>query len=197
MTKRGEEHNTMTCLTVGIFLLSLSVLTFEITLTRLLSIVISYHYVFAVVSLTLLGLGSGGVAVQRLASNAYYRSLGPKVLSWWSVVVAVTMVISAVLVVEIGTIDAVREKLLIYAVLLFVPFFSAGCLLSDAFHRYSGYVSALYGADLLGAGLGCCLVVIALSLMSSITAAFLAAVFASASAVFFAAHARYYVRHER
>ena len=196
MTKRGGEHNTMTYLMSGIFLLSLSVLTFEITLTRLLSIVISYHYVFAVVSLTLLGLGSGGVAIQRLASNTFYRSLGPKVLSWWSMVVAVTMILSVVLVVKIGTIDGVREKLVIYAVPLFFPFFSAGCLLSDAFHRYSRRISSLYGADLLGAGLGCCVIVIVLSVMSSITAAFLAAVFASSSAVLFAAHVHYFESHE-
>lgn len=47
----------------GLFLMSFSLLAFEITLTRMLSEVLSYHYVFVVVSLTLLGLGLGGVFV--------------------------------------------------------------------------------------------------------------------------------------
>jgi len=47
----------------AIFLISICVIAFEITLSRLLSVLLSYHYVFVVLSLALLGLGAGGMFV--------------------------------------------------------------------------------------------------------------------------------------
>ena len=63
-----EEDNqisrrTLWLLLTGVFLISFSLLAFEITLTRLLSVVLSYHYVFVVVSLALLELDTGGIFV--------------------------------------------------------------------------------------------------------------------------------------
>ncbi|MFH1647250.1 MAG: hypothetical protein ABID71_06175, partial [Chloroflexota bacterium] len=63
-----QENNHLTrgtlwILLAGIFLVSFSLLALEITLTRLLSVMLLYHYVFAVVSLALLGLGAGGIFV--------------------------------------------------------------------------------------------------------------------------------------
>ena len=81
-----EEDNhlnrrTLWFLLAGIFLISFSLLAFEITLTRLLSVVLSYHYVFVVVSLALLGLGTGGIFVylfrpQRASRHGGFGSLG-------------------------------------------------------------------------------------------------------------------------
>lgn len=48
---------------IGIFLLSLSVLAFEITITRILSVILYYHLAFMVISLAMLGLGAGGVYI--------------------------------------------------------------------------------------------------------------------------------------
>src|SRR3989304_2133213 len=50
-------------LLAGIFLVSFSLLALEISLTRVLSVVLYYHYVFVVISLALLGLGAGGIYV--------------------------------------------------------------------------------------------------------------------------------------
>ncbi|GAI05745.1 unnamed protein product, partial [marine sediment metagenome] len=55
------SRGTLWLLLVGIFLTSFSLLAFEITLIRLLSVLLLYHFVFAVVSLALLGLGVGGI----------------------------------------------------------------------------------------------------------------------------------------
>ncbi len=57
-------RRTLWVLLVGVFLISFSLLTFEISLTRVLSVVLSYHYVFVVISLALLGLGVGGIFVR-------------------------------------------------------------------------------------------------------------------------------------
>ncbi len=45
----------------AVALVSLSVLLLEITFTRILSVILSYHFVYLVVSLALLGLGGGGI----------------------------------------------------------------------------------------------------------------------------------------
>ncbi len=44
-------------LLVGIFLMSFSLLAFEITLTRVLSVILSYHYVFIVIISGFTGVG--------------------------------------------------------------------------------------------------------------------------------------------
>src|SRR5215471_7522585 len=48
-------------LLVAIGLSSFSALLLELTLTRLFSVVLFYHYAFLAISLALLGLGAGGV----------------------------------------------------------------------------------------------------------------------------------------
>jgi hypothetical protein len=44
----------------GVFVTSFGVLSFEIALTRIFSIMLDYHYTFLVVSLALFGLGLEG-----------------------------------------------------------------------------------------------------------------------------------------
>ncbi len=44
-------NSRLRALLAGVFLISFSLLAFEIALTRVLSVVLSYHYVFVVVSL--------------------------------------------------------------------------------------------------------------------------------------------------
>ena len=60
--KTMAPHKNPLCLLLpGIFLMSLSVLMFEITLTRIFSVMFYYHYVFVVISVALFGIGVGGV----------------------------------------------------------------------------------------------------------------------------------------
>ncbi|MFQ5798665.1 MAG: hypothetical protein ACE5H0_08235, partial [Bacteroidota bacterium] len=40
-------------------------MTFEIVLTRIFSVMLTYHYVYAVVSFSILGLGLGGMLLRR------------------------------------------------------------------------------------------------------------------------------------
>ena len=53
-------------LLTAVFIVSLSVIMFEITLTRVFSVTLTYHFVFLVVSLTVLGLGLGAGFVHKL-----------------------------------------------------------------------------------------------------------------------------------
>ncbi|MFQ6067178.1 MAG: hypothetical protein ACE5K3_07875, partial [bacterium] len=50
----------------SVFIVSLSVLMFEVTLTRVFSVTLAYHFVFVIVSLAVLGLGLGGGLIHRI-----------------------------------------------------------------------------------------------------------------------------------
>src|SRR5438128_11212512 len=59
---------------VGIFLLSLATLLLELSLTRVLSVALWYHFGFLVISTALLGFGAAGVT---LASWRWLRDSAP------------------------------------------------------------------------------------------------------------------------
>jgi len=87
MKEDGTIDRKPSSLLLGaIFLISFSLITFEITLSRMLSVLLSYHYVFFVLSFALLGLGIGGIFVHffrpgtpggpnRLGISATFSSL--------------------------------------------------------------------------------------------------------------------------
>ena len=47
----------------GLFLVTLSTLTYQLLLTRIFSVTMSYHFAFVAVSVTMFGLAVGGIAV--------------------------------------------------------------------------------------------------------------------------------------
>ncbi|MQY81590.1 MAG: hypothetical protein GH158_05090, partial [Dehalococcoidia bacterium] len=120
---RSLSKGTLWILLVGVFLTSFSMLAFEITLSRLLSILILYHYVFAIVSLALLGLGLGGIFVYlfRPQTPASGKRFGT--LALFASLTALAIPISVVLMVQIGYLDSTLNNILFYCILLFFPFF--------------------------------------------------------------------------
>ena len=73
---------------IAIFMLSFSALTLEIALARIFSVLFSYHYVFTIVSLSLFGIGLGGMSLNRwkiwfprAGISTYSRTVGWDILS--------------------------------------------------------------------------------------------------------------------
>ena len=65
---------------LGVFLLSMASLAFEITLTRVFSVAQWYHFAFMTVSIALLGLGASGsflALFPSLARDPHHPSPGP------------------------------------------------------------------------------------------------------------------------
>jgi len=52
----------------AIFFISFSVFTFEVALTRIFSVMLSYHFVFAITSTAMFGLGLGGALFNRFGA---------------------------------------------------------------------------------------------------------------------------------
>jgi hypothetical protein len=173
----------------GVFLTSFSLLTFEITITRLLSVMLSYHYVFLAVSLALLGLGVGGILVH------FFRPQIPRgdnrfgSLALLASLLSLAIPFSVILTIQIGYAGAIRDNILLYCFLLFIPFVFAGMLLTEVFRMFPAISAWVYGADLVGAAGGSLAVVLTLDTLGGISTNFFLALLASVAALLFAAKA--------
>jgi hypothetical protein len=186
---KEDEHitkGTWWVLLGGVFLISFSLLTFEITLTRLLSVMLSYHYVFLAVSLALLGLGVGGIFIHffRPYIPSGHSRFGS--LALLASLFALTIPLSVILVLQIGSIDTIGDNILPYCFLLFIPFVFAGMLLAEVFRMFSAISAWVYGADLVGAAGGSLAVVLTLDTLGGISTSFFLGVLASVAALLFA-----------
>ncbi len=179
------SRNTLCLLLVGIFLISFSVLAYEITLSRLLSVLILYHYVFAIVSLALLGLGMGGIFVYFFRPRTPVSGQRFGTLALFASLVALAIPASAILMVQIGYLDGVANNILFYCVLLFTPFFFTGILLAEVFRMFPEVSARIYGADLVGAALGSLGIILFLDAFGAINTSFFLGLTAAAAALLF------------
>lgn len=180
------SKNTLCILLAGVFLISFSMLAYEITLSRLLSVLILYHYVFAIVSLALLGLGMGGIFVYFFRPRTPVSEKRFGTLALFASLVALSIPVSAILMVQIGYLDGVANNILFYCVLLFLPFFFTGILLAEVFRMFPEVSARIYGADLVGAALGSLGIILFLDAFGAINTSLFLGVTAAAAALLFA-----------
>src|SRR6266576_778866 len=145
-------------LLLGIGLSSFAALLLELSLTRLFSVVLFYHFAFLAISIALLGLGAGGVFAyltrSRLA-NVETRTLAA-VLCCLNAV-AIPLVLEIVLHIPVS-LDLSWDNLLKLTIMYLaaaIPFGLTGILFSVVFAREAHAITRLYGADLLGGALAC------------------------------------------
>ncbi len=140
-------------------MISGAALCYEVLLLRLFAIIQWHHFAYLAISVALLGFGAAGtfVTLARSRLMAAYP--------WSFVLPAVVFALAAIgcfaaaervpfNALEIAW-DA-RQFLGLAAIylLLFLPFFFAATALSVAYARFGSQIPQLYGADILGAGLG-------------------------------------------
>jgi spermidine synthase len=176
--------------TLAVALMSFAALLLELSLTRLFSVVLFYHFAFLAISIALLGLGAGAVF-------AYLRR---QWLSRWSVgqlgatlCVINALVIFAVLEVVVHTAVSLHLdwpnfwRLTLLYLVSAVPFFVTGLLFSVIFARHPERITQLYGADLLGGSLACLALVPLLNIFGGPNTIVFAAVAVALAAVVWAA----------
>jgi hypothetical protein len=139
-----------------IFISSLASLAFEILLTRIFSITLGYHFAFMVISIAMLGFAASGTILALFPGLKRLDRLG-----LYTLALAVAMPGGYLLANRI-TFDPVRlawerwELLHIFPLYLCLalPFFCTGLIIATAFSLENQHAGLLYGADLVGAGLG-------------------------------------------
>ena len=154
---------------LGIMLLSAATLLFEIDLTRVFSVAQWYHFAFMVISLALLGFGASGSFL------ALFPRLMKKDLSYLLAVYATLFSVTCLgsyLVVNSIPFDSYRIGwesyqllyLAVYYLCLAIPFFFTGLALGAALSKMPSQAGKLYGTNMVGAGLGCLLMLVSPSL---------------------------------
>jgi len=174
-------------LLAAIFLTSFSLIAFEITLSRLLSVLLSYHYVFVVLSLALLGLGFGGLFVHFFRPPITNELKRFSSLAFLAALFSLTIPFSAILIIQAGYVEDLRLNILFYCFLLFIPFFFAGVLFAEVYRMLPAMSARIYGLDLMGAAAGSLGVIQVLNILGGINTNFLLGVAASIAALLFAA----------
>lgn len=146
-------------LLVVLFVLSLSIILFELALTRIFSIVLWYDYAFMAISIAFFGLGIGSfvIHIQKDKFNAVKKksTIDPQfTFSSRIVRYALAYGISVpVFIFLIGYIPSDTSYIYLFYLISSVPFFFAGAGMALIFLAMSEKISKLYFADLIGAAL--------------------------------------------
>jgi predicted membrane-bound spermidine synthase len=174
----------------GISLITMSVLMFELGLTRIFSATMYYHFAFMAISLALFGSGASGVFIYIIQ-----RRLAPARTGEWlglaSQFFAVTTIIALYVVLKHQvtlewTIENYYNLAIIYAAPA-LPFFFAGCVITLAVTRFASDISRLYLFDLAGAATGCLLLIPVLNLVGAINTILVVSAGAAVASVLFCA----------
>ena len=144
---------------LAVGLLSASALAYEILLTRLFAIIQWHHFVYMMISVAMLGWGAAGTLVALLRAPLQQRfraAFAAAAALFGACAIGCFLIAQAVAFNPLEALWDPRQFLrlgLIY-LCLFVPFLCAAVALCLAFSRFGGNAPRLYGADILGAGLG-------------------------------------------
>ena len=161
-TTSSDPQKTDPFLLAAIALTSFSALLLELSLTRLFSVVLFYHFAFLAISVALLGLGAGGVFAY-LRRNWLARFETRRLAGLLCTINAISIFLTLEVVLHVPvSLELSRWNLLrLTAIYLTstVPFFFTGLVFSLVFARETLHVTRLYGADLLGGALACLAVV--------------------------------------
>ena len=152
---------------VGIFLVALSLLLIEVTFTRVFSLIMWYHFAVLSISLALFGTAMAGLSIYLYPQYFPRERLGA-FLQWTSFAYSISVVVSFIALIGLPvnphpSVAGLSNLTLVYVILV-IPFFFGGLCLSLAITHLSAKVSTVYFADLLGASIGCVLVIPALNL---------------------------------
>lgn len=144
----------------GIFLIALSTLLLEFTLTRVLSVALWYHFAFMIISVALLGFGISGVVYS--VSKKLNETETDKLLTILALLYGTSVIVCFLLMNKIPfdpfslLTDPVQLLYLpLYYLLITIPFFFAGLIITILLSVFKNSVSKLYFFDLTGAGLAC------------------------------------------
>jgi hypothetical protein len=176
----------------AVFLITFSILIFQIAQTRILSVITWYHLAFFAISVTMLGMTVGAVWLY-LWGERFQQSSVAVSLSKFALATALAMPASVmvqfclVTPVSLSLTTVVSWGLLLIA--MAAPYVFSGVVVSLALTRSPFPTGLVYGVDLLGAALGCVAVIGLLNVVDGPTSVVLSGAISGLSAMAFAASA--------
>ncbi len=173
---------------LGIGLTTAATLMLQLTLTRIFSVVMYYHFAFLAISLALFGLGAAGVYVYlrpklsdpaKLAARLTRYGLLSGVFS----AVTVYFLLQQNVGLDVGTANS-KTLTFIYLVAA-LPFLFSGMVVTLIINHLRAEMTRVYFYDLVGAGLGCLVLIPLLDLMGGPSTVLLSGfIFMAAGALF-------------
>jgi len=176
----------------GVFLLTYSLLTFQIIQTRILSVIAWYYLAFFAISVAMLGMTVGAVWVYLQRDRLTLTPL-PVTLTKFALAAAVAM--PASIMVQfclITTLSLALTTVISWSLLLIamaIPYVFSGIVVSLALTRSPFPTGQVYGVDLMGAALGCMGVIVLLNVLDGPTAGIASGAVCGMSAMAFASSA--------
>ena len=165
----------------GIFLIALSGLVLEVSITRIFSAAIWYHFAFVAVSVALVGLGASGLVVQHRVKKLKGKwAENLTIYSAWGIAIFIPITLFVM--------HALASQVIylpLFMILFSVPFFLVGIIISAAFNAFASVAGRLYAADLIGASAGALLVVLFLVLTGGEGATLIVGLIAAISGTIF------------
>lgn len=156
-------------------------LLLEISLTRVLSVLLRFHFVFLIISSALCGLGLGGMLGLSRWRVLTRRFSDRHILVALALAAAASVPLAMFILFRTPLIQHVFDPLTVPLVAM-GPFLLTGAFLSYAFDRAVAQAGGLYFADLFGAATGSLGVIIVLNSLGGINAVVASAVLFAAAA---------------
>lgn len=143
----------------AVAVLSAAALAYELLLLRLFAIIQWHHFAYLAISVALLGIGAAGSFVTLARRRLLAAYPGSFVLAAAAFAVATVACFAAAERVPFNALEIAWSPaqflgLAAIYVLLLIPFFCAATALCIAYSAFGQRIPQLYGADILGAGLG-------------------------------------------
>ena len=155
---------------ISMAMLSATSLAYELLLMRLFSIIYWHHFAYMVIGLALLGYGFSGSVVMVLQGRLikHFRQL----------YIACILLFSLFTIISFQWAQSIpfnaeeilwdwRQSIYLLIIFLFLslPFFFVGAAICLSFLHFKLQLSRLYAADLLGAGVGCLIFVLLMTIV--------------------------------
>ena len=183
---------------LGLFLICMATLMLQIIQTRILSVVAMYYLAFLSISMAMLGMTAGALVVYYRLRAVTPRNVADALSvcsTLFSLVMATCFVIqlaSPLAIFRVATIFVMWVKVL---VLLALPFVVSGVVVSLALTRSPFAMGVTYAVDLIGAALGCLVVLLLLNSIDAPSAIFVVAALAAFAGMMLSSGRRRACRH--
>jgi hypothetical protein len=151
----SEDVKPARSTSLGLAAACLGMLTLQVSVTRLFSLLVWYHFAFLAIALALLGFTAGGVLVHLHPQR--YRDRAGELCLYAAGAIVLSLVVCAHLPFGSSVVAGWDQIALFCAVIatVLVPFVLAGIVVSATLSAHPKHASKLYFADLVGSGLGC------------------------------------------
>lgn len=174
---------------LGLFLVTLATIAYQILLTRIFSVTIWYHFAFLAISISMLGMTVGAIAVylmpETFSVEKVHRQLARSAFAFGLSIMASLLIHLSFPVSTDGS-PASIASLVFTCVIIAVPFTASGICVALVLTSFARQVSSLYAVDLVGASIGCIVLIGLLGITDGPTAVFAVAFFALLGALCFA-----------